>query len=106
MTRKTSRAATDVDRHAGEVVRNLRNERNITLAELGQLIGVSHQQLQKYETGTNRMSVGQLHALAKVLGVPVTVFFPGGSGEQTNASRDLALLRQRVRQSVALLSEA
>lgn len=47
----------------------------MTLAELGTELGISHQQLQKYETGTNRLSAGMLSSVASVLRIPVASLF-------------------------------
>jgi transcriptional regulator with XRE-family HTH domain len=44
---------------------------------VGEHIGVSFQQIQKYENGSNRVSVGNLHAMAKIYGMPITWFFLG-----------------------------
>jgi transcriptional regulator with XRE-family HTH domain len=70
-----SRAPTDVDRLVGENVRRLRLKRNGTLSGLSADLGISHQQLQKYETGSNRLSAGMISRLAEVFGVPITTLF-------------------------------
>ena len=64
MKQSTSRAPTAVDQMVGEKIRKLRLDRNLTLAELGSELGISHQQLQKYETGTNRLSAAVTRAVA------------------------------------------
>lgn len=56
-------------------MRALRLERNLTLQELGDQLGISHQQLQKYETGMNRISAGMLPRLANLLGIEMTELF-------------------------------
>ncbi len=71
----TSRAPTAVDQMVGEKIRRLRLDRNMTLAELGSELGISHQQLQKYETGTNRLSAGMLSNVADVLRVTISDLF-------------------------------
>ena len=55
-----SRSPTRIDQMVGEKIRELRTTQNFTLSELGLELGISHQQLQKYETGTNRLSAGML----------------------------------------------
>ncbi len=70
-----SRSPNDVDRHVGLKLRKLRLDAGLTLQDLAGQIGVSHQQLQKYETGTNRLSVGMLPGIAEVLGVDIMEFF-------------------------------
>jgi transcriptional regulator with XRE-family HTH domain len=71
----SSRAPTRVDQLVGEKIRALRIAQNRTLAELGTELGISHQQLQKYETGTNRLSAGMLSTVAEALRVPIADLF-------------------------------
>ncbi len=70
-----SRSPTKVDQLVGEKIRELRIAQNLTLSELGQELGISHQQLQKYETGTNRLSAGMLSNVARALRVPISELF-------------------------------
>lgn len=86
--KKPSRAArggrspTDIDLVVGENVRKLRIERNQTLSELAGDLGISHQQLQKYETGSNRLSAGMVARVSEALGVPLeTLFQAAGAGK-------------------------
>lgn len=69
------RAPKDVDRLVGENIRRLRVQRNLTLAEVAAELSISHQQLQKYETGANRLSAGTLCAVAAVLRVSIESLF-------------------------------
>ena len=57
-------------------------------------LGLSYQQVHKYETGVNRIMVGRLHALAEVLGVDVAYFYEGlGTADRrVSASRGRAML--------------
>jgi transcriptional regulator with XRE-family HTH domain len=64
-------------------VRALRLQRGLSQTELGQLITVTFQQVQKYEKGANRISAGRLQRIAEVLGVPVAYFFAGPADRQT-----------------------
>ena len=73
--RSTSRAPTETDIQVGAHLRRIRLARNMTLAELGADLGISHQQLQKYETGTNRLSAGMLKHAADTLSVCILDFF-------------------------------
>jgi transcriptional regulator with XRE-family HTH domain len=56
-------------------VRALRLQRGISQTELGGVLDVTFQQVQKYETGSNRISAGRLQQIAEVLEVPVTYFY-------------------------------
>jgi len=93
-----SRAPTDIDRLVGKNVRRLRIQRQATLAGLAAELGISHQQLQKYETGSNRLSAGMVSRLADVFGVPISSLFqddeaPAGK-RATRADHRLAELKE------------
>ena len=64
-----------VDVHVGARVRLRRVLLGMTQTDLGTAIGVTFQQMQKYERGTNRISASRLHDLARVLDVPIEHFF-------------------------------
>jgi transcriptional regulator with XRE-family HTH domain len=51
--------------------------------ELGGVLDVTFQQVQKYETGTNRISAGRLQQIAETFDVPVTYFYAGSDGNGT-----------------------
>jgi transcriptional regulator with XRE-family HTH domain len=69
------RSAGKPDIELGKRIRLRRVEQKISQAELGEKLGVSFQQVQKYETGKNRVGAGRLQAIAERLGVPVSSFF-------------------------------
>jgi transcriptional regulator with XRE-family HTH domain len=71
--RKTSA----VDVHVGHRVRAARLARGVSQEKLADAVGVTFQQIQKYEKGVNRIGTGRLHAIAGHLGLPVTYFFDG-----------------------------
>ncbi len=64
-----------IDVQVGSRVRLRRNMLGLSQEKLGEAIGISFQQLQKYERGANRIAVSRLHMLSRVLDVPVTFFF-------------------------------
>ena len=66
-----------VDVHVGRRVREVRLLRNLTQEELGEKIGVSYQQVQKYETGANRISASRLYRIAVEFDVLPGWFFEG-----------------------------
>lgn len=66
-----------VDIHAGERLRVLRRLRGETLDSLAGKIGVTYQQLQKYESAANRMAISTMYRLAGILKVPAGEFFAG-----------------------------
>ena len=66
-----------VDRHVASRLRPRLLEAGLTQTQLAQAVGVTFQQLQKYEGAINRISAGALYQLALTLDVPVQYFFDG-----------------------------
>ena len=71
--------STSFDEYLGRSIREQRTAAKISQTVLGKAIGVSFQQIQKYESGRNRMSVGQLWLLCNFLDVPITSMFDGAN---------------------------
>lgn len=67
------------DIELGRRIRLRRIELGLSQAEIGDAVGVSFQQIQKYETGQNRLSTGRMSILADVLRVPKSFFYEDGS---------------------------
>ena len=78
---RSPRSAEPLDAFVGRRIAARRAALGLSQTALGQLIGVSCQQVQKYEGGHNRISASRLHALALALGLPVEAFFPERPGE-------------------------
>ena len=74
-----AKAATPMDALVGSRLRSRRKQLRISQEKLGKEVGVSFQQVQKYENGTNRIGAGRLAEISKVLDVPVAYFFTGSS---------------------------
>ena len=68
-----------VDGHVGARVRLRRVILGLSQEKLGESIGVTFQQVQKYEKGLNRIGAGRLMKIAEVLGVPVSFFYEGAN---------------------------
>ncbi len=66
-----------IDRHVGSRVRMRRMLVSMSQERLGDALGLTFQQVQKYEKGTNRISASRLQQIAKLLSVPVAYFFEG-----------------------------
>jgi transcriptional regulator with XRE-family HTH domain len=66
-----------VDIHVGKRVRQRRWMKGVTQQQLGNEVGIKFQQIQKYETGMNRVSASRLWDIAEALDVPVSFFFEG-----------------------------
>src|SRR5216684_748927 len=76
------RSAGKPDIELGKRIRLRRVEQKISQAELGDKLGVSFQQVQKYEKGVNRVGASRLQQIASALEVPVTFFYEGTNGKQ------------------------
>jgi transcriptional regulator with XRE-family HTH domain len=79
------RPAADIDVLIGERVRARRMQAKISQAALGEALGVTLQQIQKYEEGTGRIGSGRLLEVAKVLECDVMEFYVTGNSDQTIA---------------------
>jgi transcriptional regulator with XRE-family HTH domain len=78
---KTKTKAPDArDMEVGRRIRAQRLVRRMSQTELGTRVGITFQQIQKYEKGVNRVGAGRLTRIAEVLGVPAAFFF-GTAGE-------------------------
>lgn len=71
------RAATSIDRKLGQRVRSRRLEIGMSQERLAELLGVTFQQVQKYEKGVNRIAASRLYDIASALQQPVSRFFEG-----------------------------
>ena len=78
-----------VDVHVGQRVRQRRWMLGMTQQQLGDHVGIKFQQIQKYETGANRVSASRLFDIASTLNVPIAFFFEGlqGQAEDTGEAR-------------------
>jgi transcriptional regulator with XRE-family HTH domain len=110
------------DVEVGRRVRAIRLERDMSQSALGKLLGVTFQQVQKYEKGVNRIGAGRLQALAEIFDVPISAFFDekkeagdhkGTLFELADSAGALSLLRaysslsdQRLKRSLVQLATA
>ena len=65
-----------VDQHVGKKIRKRRQELNLLQEDLAAPLGLSTQQIHKYETGVNRVSASRLFEIGKILDVKICYFFP------------------------------
>jgi len=104
MSKDTIKQPTDVDRYVGMQVRAARRELKLTQDELGQMLRITFQQVQKYERGVNRISSGKLYEIAHVLKRPLEYFYPEHEGEiDEDNSRTEALLRSDLQKKCSAL---
>ena len=92
--KQTSRGPNPIDIHVGARVRLRRNLLGLTLMTLAKAVGVTYQQLQKYERGVNRIGASRLFNLTRVLDVPISFFFedlsPAAAGGGKRRTRGLS----------------
>jgi transcriptional regulator with XRE-family HTH domain len=83
---KSALQAAKVDQHVGERIRRRRALLGFTQEQLADTLQISYQQIQKYETGSNRVSAGRLYQIAQRLDVSVAYFFDGLDNHAVAAS--------------------
>src|SRR3954447_25185119 len=80
------KAPNPVDKHVGSRVRMRRLMLGMSQEKLGEGLGLTFQQIQKYEKGTNRIGASRLQQICDILHIPVSFLFGGGPGETTTAA--------------------
>jgi transcriptional regulator with XRE-family HTH domain len=78
-----------IDRHVGSRVRMRRMMLSMSQEKLGDALGLTFQQVQKYEKGTNRIGASRLQQISDILQVPVAFFFEGAPDMRPNADGTL-----------------
>lgn len=94
-SKKTStRSAGLLDQEIGERIRAARHAHSVTQQDLAAQLGITFQQLQKYESGANRVSASRLSEIAGALDVAITEFLPnvGSQSRPSVSAPDLAKL--------------
>ena len=85
-----NKSPTDVDVYAGSRMRAIRIAKGVSQEKLGESLGITFQQVQKYEKGVNRMSASRLHAVCEALGIPITDLFPDAGRDAFDAGAGLS----------------
>ena len=75
-----------VDVHVGKRIRQRRWLAGMTQQKLAELVGIKFQQIQKYETGANRVSASRLWDISSALDVDISFFFDGLKEQQTSSA--------------------
>jgi transcriptional regulator with XRE-family HTH domain len=94
-----------LDIHVGSRVRMQRMLRKLTQQDLADALGLSFQQVQKYEKGMSRIGAARLQTIARTLTVPVSFFFEGSpargddAGEDAGSSADAAFVHKMAAMS-------
>lgn len=74
---QSPKSISPVDAHVGQRVRVRRLQLGMSQEKLANALGLTFQQVQKYEKGTNRISVGRLRQISEILSAPLTWFYDG-----------------------------
>ncbi|MEL7098110.1 MAG: helix-turn-helix transcriptional regulator [Pseudomonadota bacterium] len=81
-----------VDVHVGRKLKQVRTSRRMSQTDVAKKLGLSFQQIQKYEIGSNRIAASRLYELSKILEVPTSYFFEGmGADDMTTSLGDSTL---------------
>ena len=102
----TKRSSTEIDRIVGEKLHEIRKRRGLSLQSIATRMGISYQQLQKYEAGSDRISVSRLYDAAAILEVPLSVFFKElcPQGQSLDATASLYLIQDsEIRAALSVL---
>jgi transcriptional regulator with XRE-family HTH domain len=92
-----TRTPEPIDAVVGARVRDLRIQQGVSQSDLAAKIGVTFQQVQKYESGKNRISCSRLVAIAGALDAPCTYFLEGLDADQPTALQQIALPSRLIR---------
>jgi transcriptional regulator with XRE-family HTH domain len=79
-----------IDIHVGSRIRLRRTMLGMSQEKLGEALGITFQQIQKYEKGTNRVGASRLQNISNILNVPVAFFFEDAPGENANTQSGMA----------------
>lgn len=80
MAKARPRDTEEIDTYVGHKLRQVRTSAGMSQTDLANELGITFQQIQKYEKGTNRISVSRLYRIAKLLGVSFDYFVDGFEG--------------------------
>ena len=92
MTAQKVRNIKDTDIEVGRRIRLMRLKCGLTQQELADLLGISFQQVHKYEKGVNRVGASRIHHLSQIFAAPPSAFFSNNVIKRTETS-DLVLLK-------------
>lgn len=96
MDNENKKKPNPTDVHVGSRIRLRRNMLSMSQEKLGDMLGITFQQIQKYEKGTNRVGASRIQAISEILEVPVAFFFedipahgaaPRGFSEDSSVTR-------------------
>ena len=93
----------DIDKYVGERLRSQRIQHGLSQQALGEMVGITFQQIQKYEKAANRIAASRLYQFAAILQCPLSGFFPDGEdidGIAANPSKRTSFHHRQSRQVI------
>jgi transcriptional regulator with XRE-family HTH domain len=100
---RTKGGGNPIDLLVGSRIRMFRKGRKMSQAQLGKKLGVTFQQVQKYENGKNRVGASRLQMISTALDVPVGQFFADDAGTSRTSAKPLAFDPQALRFAEAFI---
>jgi transcriptional regulator with XRE-family HTH domain len=97
----SARSPSPIDQHIAGRLAAARRNAKLSQEQAAEVLGVTFQQLQKYEKGTNRLSVGRLAQLAELYGRPIEWFYAGRIARKTTP--DLGVAMQEAKLGVRMI---
>ena len=101
--RKVKQKASEDDAHLGKKLKLFRKAQGLSQKDLAQALNITFQQVQKYETGKNRMSAVTLYQLSKILNININSFFEGLEPEESTDELPLSFFDNLSLESIELI---
>jgi len=101
---KNTRKPSDIDKLVGQRVRLARKIAKLSQTKLAHGAGVTYQQIQKYENGTDRIGAGRLHQIAQLTDQPIGFFFSPASESESNESADDILADPHIQKLISVVA--
>lgn len=99
-----TRQPSDIDKLVGQRVRLARKIAKLSQTKLAHGAGVTYQQIQKYENGTDRVGVGRLYRIAQLTDQPIGFFFSPASESDSNAPADDILADPHIQKLISVVA--
>lgn len=82
------RNVTEIDKIVGNKIKEIRKSKKISQTKLAEIIGITFQQVQKYENGTNRISISRLYDIAQALNIEIEQLISQNTINEANAQKE------------------
>ena len=104
-TKRKKGHAGEIDVEIGKRLKSIRYGLGISQTKLAELMGLSFQQVQKYERGTNRISASRLYELSQILGVPLKYFLENSEENMEDIGLEKKMHSKNVSKLVSIFSD-